>query len=69
MLHPEKTQIVYCKDDDRRGDYPDQKFDFLGYTFRPRLARRWRVVQSRSQQQSPQGDKARASVLDASAAQ
>ena len=21
-LHPEKTKIVYCKDDDRRGDYP-----------------------------------------------
>ena len=39
-LHPEKTKIVYCKDDDRRGDYPNQKFDFLGYTFRPRLARR-----------------------------
>ena len=29
-LHPQKTQIVYCKDDDRRGDYPSQKFDFLG---------------------------------------
>jgi RNA-directed DNA polymerase len=39
-LHPEKTQIVYCKDDDRRGEYPNQKFDFLGYTYRPRLARR-----------------------------
>ncbi len=39
-LHPEKTHVVYCKDDDRRGDYPNQKFDFLGYTFRPRLARR-----------------------------
>jgi RNA-directed DNA polymerase len=39
-LHPEKTKIVYCKDDDRRGHYPNQKFDFLGYTFRPRLARR-----------------------------
>src|SRR3954470_9918875 len=39
-LHPEKTKIVYCKDDDRRGDYPNRKFDFLGYTFRPRLARR-----------------------------
>jgi hypothetical protein len=33
-LHPEKTRIVYCKDDDRRDDYPDQTFDFLGYTFR-----------------------------------
>ena len=41
-LHPEKTKIVYCKDDDRRGDYPNQKFYFLGYTFRPRLSRRWR---------------------------
>ena len=41
-LHPEKTKVVYCKDDDRRGDYPCKKFDFLGYTFRPRRARnRW----------------------------
>jgi len=39
-LHPEKTRIVYCKDDDRRGGYPDQKFDFLGYQFRPRLSLR-----------------------------
>jgi RNA-directed DNA polymerase len=39
-LHPEKTKIVYCKDDDRRGNHPDHKFDFLGYTFRPRLSRR-----------------------------
>lgn len=36
QLHPEKTQIVYCKDANRRGDYPAQRFDFLGYTFRPR---------------------------------
>ena len=35
-LHPLKTKIVYCKDEDRRGNYSDQKFDFLGYTFRPR---------------------------------
>lgn len=41
-LHPVKTQIVYCQDDDRRGRYPNTKFDFLGYTFRPRRARnRW----------------------------
>jgi RNA-directed DNA polymerase len=26
-LHPDKTKIVYCKDDDRRGDYPITKFD------------------------------------------
>ena len=35
-LHPDKTRIVYCKDDDRRGNHPEIKFDFLGYTFRPR---------------------------------
>ena len=38
-LHPEKTKIVYCKDDRRRGSYPNEKFDFLGYTFRPREAK------------------------------
>ena len=38
-LHPDKTRIVYCKDDDRRGDYPVIKFDFLGYTFRPRRSK------------------------------
>ena len=35
----QKTKIVYCKDDNRRGDYPEQKFDFLGFTFRPRRAK------------------------------
>jgi RNA-directed DNA polymerase len=38
-LHPEKTKIVYCKDERRQGDYPLKKFDFLGYTFRPRQSR------------------------------
>ncbi len=38
-LHPEKTKIVYCKDDDRPGGDPNQSFDFLGYTFRPRLVK------------------------------
>jgi len=38
-LHPEKTRIVYCKDDDRRRTYPNEKFDFLGYTFRPRRSK------------------------------
>ena len=42
QLHPQKTKIVYCKDDDRKGRYPNEKFDFLGYTFRPRRAKnRW----------------------------
>ncbi len=35
-LHPEKTKVVYCKDDSRKKTYPNEKFDFLGYTFRPR---------------------------------
>lgn len=35
-LHPEKTKIVYCKDDARRRKYLNEKFDFLGYTFRAR---------------------------------
>jgi group II intron reverse transcriptase/maturase len=37
-LHPQKTKIVYCKDDNRRGTYPVVQFDFLGYSFRPRNA-------------------------------
>ena len=37
-LHPQKTKIVYCKDYRRRGDFGEYKFDFLGYTFRPRGA-------------------------------
>jgi RNA-directed DNA polymerase len=41
-LHPEKTKLVYCRDDDRRGRYLHEKFDFLGYTFRPRRSKnRW----------------------------
>nr|WP_250645437.1 reverse transcriptase domain-containing protein [Candidatus Protofrankia californiensis] len=39
-LHPTKTKIVYCKDDRRRGLYEHTSFTFLGYTFRPRGARR-----------------------------
>jgi len=38
-LHPEKTRIVYCQDDDRRRKYENIKFDFLGYTFQPRRAK------------------------------
>jgi RNA-directed DNA polymerase len=38
-LHPEKTKIVYCKDEDRRRTYRNEKFDFLGYTFRPRRSK------------------------------
>lgn len=38
-LHPDKTKIVYCKDDRRRGSSEHTSFTFLGYTFRPRLAK------------------------------
>jgi len=38
-LHPDKTKVVYCKDTKRRRDYEHTSFDFLGYTFRGRLAR------------------------------
>ena len=42
QLHPQKTKIVYCKDDDRRASHEHEKFDFLGYTFRPRRSKnRW----------------------------
>jgi len=42
VLHPTKTKIVYCKDDDRPGEYEHIKFDFLGYSFQPRRAKnRW----------------------------
>jgi len=36
VLHPEKTKIVYCKDVNRRGDFPNIHFDFLGFQFRAR---------------------------------
>jgi RNA-directed DNA polymerase len=38
-LHAGKTHIVYCKDSNRRGSHERERFTFLGYTFRPRLAR------------------------------
>lgn len=37
-LHPEKTKIVYCKDSNRKDDYHNTKFTFLGYDFRRREA-------------------------------
>ena len=41
-LHPLKTRVVYCKDADRRGNFAETSFNFLGFTFRPRLSKnRW----------------------------
>jgi Transposase, Mutator family len=33
------TRSASCKDGKRKGEYPNIKFDFLGYCFRPRRAR------------------------------
>jgi group II intron reverse transcriptase/maturase len=38
-LHPQKTKVAYCKDDNRPGNYATVQFDFLGYAFRPRFAK------------------------------
>ena len=41
-LHPQKTRVVYCKDSNRRGSHSQIQFTFLGFTFRPRMAKnRW----------------------------
>ncbi|CCU84053.1 RNA-directed DNA polymerase (Reverse transcriptase) [Mesotoga infera] len=59
-LHPEKTRIVYCKDDKRKGEYPNTSFDFLGYTFRVRSckARNGRIFYSFTPAVSEQAKKA-----------
>jgi len=44
-MHPTKTKIVYCKDNNRKGNYPNVSFDFLGYCFRPRRAENARTKQ------------------------
>jgi RNA-directed DNA polymerase len=38
-LHPDKTRIVYCQDNNRRTEFPVVEFTFLGFTFRPRGAK------------------------------
>jgi len=37
-LNEIKTSIVYCKDSNRKESFSQIKFDFLGFTFRPRRA-------------------------------
>jgi len=38
-MHPEKSGVVYCKDSNRRKEYRKTGFTFLGYEFRPRVAK------------------------------
>ena len=56
-LHPEKTKIVYCKDDLRKKTYPNEKFDFLGYEFQPRRSKnrqgKFFIRRSRTKQPRP----------------
>lgn len=35
-VNVQKTRIVYCKNENRKGSYEHVRFDFLGYTFRSR---------------------------------
>jgi RNA-directed DNA polymerase len=37
-LNLQKSKVVYCADAKRSGNYESRKFDFLGYTFKPRAA-------------------------------
>jgi hypothetical protein len=46
LLRPDKTRIVYCKDDRRRRDYDQVTFTFCGYAFRPRKA--WDKIRGRA---------------------
>ncbi len=38
-MHPDKTKIVYCRDHRRVGRHPVVSFDFLGFTFQPRMGK------------------------------
>ncbi|ABR46848.1 RNA-directed DNA polymerase (Reverse transcriptase) [Alkaliphilus metalliredigens QYMF] len=38
-IHPNKTKIIYCKDDNRKQNHIHTNFDFLGYTFRARTVK------------------------------
>lgn len=39
QLHPETTKIVYCADENRKQGAAKARFDFLGFTFKPRSAK------------------------------
>ncbi len=41
-IHPTKSKIVYCKDNNRRNDHSNTKFTFLEYDFRRRSAKNTR---------------------------
>jgi RNA-directed DNA polymerase len=67
-MHPTKTKVVYCSDRTRTGTYPNVKFDFLGYEFRPRAVwgtRSGRLLRGFTPAASPSALKAmRATIRD-----
>jgi len=42
-IHPEKTKIIYCKDNRRRENCQETQFEFLGYCFKRRSAKNKRT--------------------------
>jgi RNA-directed DNA polymerase len=38
-MHPEKTKIVYCKDNNRKKEHQETQFTFLGFEFKRRQAK------------------------------
>jgi len=44
-MHPEKTKIVYCRDSNRKRDYAETQFKFLGYDFKRRQAKNGKTGQ------------------------
>jgi len=38
-IHPDKTRIIYCRDANRKEENEKTSFDFLGFTFRSRMAK------------------------------
>lgn len=43
-LHPEKTKVVYCKNYRRQESHEQESFDFLSYSFQPRMIRSKRHI-------------------------
>ena len=35
-LNAQKSKVVYCADAKQRGSYKTRRFDFLGFTYKPR---------------------------------
>jgi RNA-directed DNA polymerase len=56
-LHPDKTRIVYCKDDTRRADHEHTSFTFLGSPGATQERRAVHVVPARDEHRGAQGQR------------